>query len=152
MIDEENSNLGSTAAVVATVLGITYLGFVDVNLFGCEGCYAQTTHANEDIPQPYEMYVRANGRVFRTNTQMLIQSEELQRIIAMCPPGKIADRSGGLLGALIASRGEWELVRWDNAPANVRELFEHEQRNTGNPGWGDDGVADAAAFQARAAQ
>ncbi len=74
------------------------------------------------------MYVRADGRVFRTNTQMLVQSEQFARIICMSRPGVFVDRSGGLLGALIASGGEWDLVRWDNAPDNVRALMTRETR------------------------
>jgi len=123
LLDEDKSNLGSTAATVAMVIG-AYLGFPKIRLYGCESCYAETTHANEDIPQPNLMVVRANGETFRTNPQMLIQAEEMSSIFRMTTPGVYVNCSGGLLGALIASGGEWELVEWDNAPDNVRALMD----------------------------
>jgi hypothetical protein len=125
LADEDKSNLGSTAAVVAAVLGATRSSVT--RLYGCEGSYAETTHANENIPQRNLMVVRANGRDFATNPQMLIQSEELAALFRMCR-GAFEDYSGGLLGALIATGGGWDLVRWDNAPANVRDLLESEHR------------------------
>jgi hypothetical protein len=148
LADTEVSNRGWTAAVMGAVLAANPDS--EVRLYGCEGSYETTTHADEDIPQPNEMLVRANGRVFRTNPQMIMQSEEFALLFRICKPGTFVDCSGGLLGALIASGGEWELIEWANAPANVRALM--ERGNTGNPGWGDDGVADAAALQPRAAQ
>lgn len=143
LADKETSNLGSTAAVVAMVLGVTEAGD-EVRLFGCEGCYAETTHADEDIPQPHLLTVLVNGQVYRTNPQMLIQSEEIAWIMRLAKPGIFIDRSGGLLGALIASGGEWDLLSYRNAPPHIAALL-----NTGNPGWGDDGAAD---WQARAAE
>jgi hypothetical protein len=146
LVAPEAEEFGSTSATQAAFLGAV-LGY-EVRLFGCEGSYAQTTHVNEDVPQPNEMFIRADGRVFRTNTQMLVQSEQFARIICMTTRPLFVDRSGGLLAALIASGGEWDFERWDNAPEWVGAAIASE-RNTGNPGWGDDGAAD---WQARAAE
>lgn len=124
--DKEKSNLGSTSAVMAMVLGASADG--EVRLYGCEGSYGETTHADEDIDQPYLMTVRANGQVFRTNPQMLIQSEEIAWIMRIAKPGIFLDRSGGLLGALIASDGEWDLLSYRNAPPHIQSLLDSEHR------------------------
>lgn len=154
VVAPEHEEFGSTSATQAAFLGAA-LGY-EVRLFGCEGSYAETTHVNEDIPQPNEMWIRANGQVFRTNTQMLVQSEQFARIICMTTRPVLVDRSGGLLAALIATGGEWDFERWDNAPADVQAAIQAERAasrgNTGNPGWGDDGHADLTAFEARAAE
>lgn len=139
LVPAECEEYGSTAATQAAFLGAVFGR--EVRLYGCEGSYAETTHVNEDIPQPNEMFIRANGDVFRTNTQMLVQSEQLARVISMARPGCFIDLSGGLLSALIATGGEWDFERWDNAPADLQCAIQ-ASRNTGNPGWGDDGVAD----------
>lgn len=113
--------VGTTAAVIAAVLGATADGVVC--LYGCEGSYAETTHVNEDQPQQNLMIVRCNGRVFRTNPQMIIQTEEFCHIWRLCKSGTFLDCSGGFLEAALATGGEWELLRWDNAPRNVRDLM-----------------------------
>lgn len=129
--------IGYSAATIAAVLGARPDS--EVRLYGCEGSYAETTHADEDIPQPNLMTVRCNGEVFRTNPQMILQCEEFVRIVRLCTAVRYVNHSGGLLEAMLLTGGEWELLEWDNAPANVAMLM-----NTGNPGWGEDGAADAA--------
>lgn len=118
--------VGHSAAVIAAVLGAT--NDSETRLYGCEGSYGATTHADEDIPQANLMAVRCNGAVFRTNPQMIIQCEEFTRLFRLCRPGVFADRSGGLLGAMLATGGEWELLEWRNAPPNVRGLMERTLR------------------------
>lgn len=125
LISMDTCAYGWTAAAIAAVLGAT--ADSEVRLYGCEGSYENTTHANEDIPQHNLMIVRADGKVFRTNPQMIMQSEEFALLFRICKPGVFIDRSGGLLGALIASGGDWDLVEWDNAPDNVRALMTREQ-------------------------
>lgn len=125
LADDDQSNLGSTAAVVAMVIGAAFARYRQVRLFGCEGSYGDTTHANEDIPQPYLMAVRCNGEVFRTNPQMLIQCEEFCQVIRMVTkPDLFVDRSGGLLGAMLATGGEWDLLSYRNAPEHIRKMLE----------------------------
>jgi hypothetical protein len=141
LIAPEHEECGSTAALLAIAVGA--VPGCQIRLYGCEGSYEERTHADEDVPQPNEMFIRADGRVFRTNTQMLIQSQQLAELFRLAPD-VFVDRSGGLLGALIASGGDWDMLRWDNAPPEIAALL-----NTGNPGWGDDGAAD---WQARAAE
>lgn len=122
LISPEFEECGSTAAMLALAVGVTLEN--ETRIFGCEGSYAGTTHVDEDIPQPNEMFVRVNGEVFRTNTQMLIQSEQMAEILRSARPGLLVDRSGGLMSALVASGGEWDLVRWDNAPEGIRKMLE----------------------------
>lgn len=141
--------VGYSAASIAAVLGCH--PDTVVRLYGCEGSYEATTHANEDIPQKNEIWVRCNGEVFRTNSQMIIQCEEFVWLFHWCIPGLFENHSGGLLGAMLATGGEWDFERWDNAPSDIQAAIQRE-KNTGNPGWGDDGHADVEAFKARAAQ
>jgi hypothetical protein len=114
--------VGHSAATIATVLGSN--PGVETRLYGCEGSYEATTHADEDQPQLNLMIVRCNGETFRTNPQMIIQCEEFVHIIRLCTAGRFIDRSGGLLGAMLATGGEWDLLEWRNAPQNVRDLME----------------------------
>lgn len=125
LISMDTCAYGWTAAAIAAVLGAT--SDSEVRLYGCEGSYEQKTHADEDIPQANLMIVKANGRTLRTNPQMIMQSEEFALLFRICKPGTFIDRSGGLLGALVASGGEWELVEWKNAPDNVMALMTREQ-------------------------
>lgn len=124
--DHDTWAVGHSAAVIAAILGATAES--ETRLFGCEGSYAATTHVNEDIPQPNEMLVRCNGRAYRTNPQMIIQCEEFVRLFEMCRPGVFVDRSGGLLGAMLATKGDWDLLEWKNAPANVQRVLDYEMR------------------------
>lgn len=113
--------VGASAAVIATVLGSN--PGVETRFFGCEGSFGETTHVDENQAVNL-MVVRCNGAVFHTNPQMIIQCEELVRIVRLCTAGRFVNRSGGLLEAMLLTGGEWELLRWDNAPANVRALME----------------------------
>lgn len=133
LFDFERDGAGTTAVSMA-ILSALRGGHLKINLFGCEGSYAETTHVNEDIPQANLITLRCNGQVFRTNPQMIIQSNELAELVAGALD-YVTDRSGGLLAAMIASGRDWDLIRWDNAPANVRALLDAEH----------DGVADRAA-------
>lgn len=116
--------VGYSAAVTALVLGFN--PETSARLYGCEGSFGECTHADEAQPQPNLITVRCNGEQFQTNPQMIMQCEEFVRIRQLCKPGVtlFENRSGGLLDAMLATGGEWELLRWDNAPANVRELME----------------------------
>lgn len=102
-------------------------GWSEVSLYGCDGSYGDTTHADENQHQPNQMLVRCAGTLFRTNPQMILQSEALASI-GTAAPSFLRDCSGGLLGALIASGGDWELVEWDSAPDNVRALMNAGKR------------------------
>lgn len=118
----EQWGVGNSAATIAAVLGSN--PGVETRLYGSEGSFSWATHADENQPQANEMLVRCGGEIFRTNPQMVIQCEEFVHIIRLCTAGVFVNRSGGLLGAMLATGAEWELIEWRNAPANVRAMME----------------------------
>ena len=98
-IDLADYPCGPTTASTAPIVALKR-GHKQVSFFGCEGSFGATTHAYEDRDVPL-LEVSCNGQVFRTNPQMLMQAEYLAEQIRVAPHVLI-DRSGGLLGALVA--------------------------------------------------
>lgn len=116
---------GTTSAAMALCAGVL-AGYDEFRLWGCEGSYAEMTHADEDQHQKHLITLRCNGQVFRTNPQMVMQSEELAEVIRQ-HPGMVKDCSGGLLGAMVASCGEWELLSYRDPPPAVAEMLGRER-------------------------
>ncbi len=125
VIDVEQDGAGTTSAAMALCAGL-FAGYREFRLWGCEGSYAEMTHADRDEHQKHLIRLRCNGKEFRTNPQMVMQSEEIATLIR-ANPNEVKDCSGGLLGALVASGGEWELIDYRDPPANVREMLERER-------------------------
>lgn len=90
---------GPTTASTAPIIALRR-GHKMVSFFGCEGNFGATTHAyeNRDVKL---LEVVCNGKTFRTNPQMLQQSEYLAEQIRVAPH-VLVDRSGGLLSAFVA--------------------------------------------------
>lgn len=125
VIDVEQDGAGTTSAAMALCAGL-FAGYREFRLWGCEGSYAEMTHADRDEHQKHLIRLRCNGKEFRTNPQMVMQSEEIATLIR-ANPNEVKDCSGGLLGALVASGGEWELIDYRDPPPNVREMLERER-------------------------
>jgi hypothetical protein len=121
VFDAEENGAGTTSAGMAICAGLI-AGYTEFRLWGCEGSYAENTHADRDEPQTYGIRLRCNGQEFRTNPQMVMQSEEIADVIR-AHPGMVKDHSGGLLGAMVASGGEWELLEYNNAPENIAAML-----------------------------
>jgi hypothetical protein len=122
LFDSEENGAGTTSAGMALCAGLI-AGYTEFRLWGCDGSYAENTHADENQEQKHLIRLRCNGQEFRTNPQMVMQSEELADVIRE-HPGMVKDCSGGLLGAMVASGGEWELLDYRNPPDAVREMME----------------------------
>jgi hypothetical protein len=98
-IDLADYPCGPTTASSAPMIALKR-GHKQVSFFGCEGNFGATTHAYENREMPI-LEVVCNGQTFRTNPQMLQQSEYLAEQIRVAPQVLI-DRSGGLLSAVVA--------------------------------------------------
>jgi hypothetical protein len=122
LFDVQENGAGTTSAAMALCAGVI-AGYKEFRLWGCEGSYAEMTHADCDEPQKHEIRLRCDGREFRTNPQMVMQSEELAEVIRQ-NPDIVKDRSGGLLAAMVTSGGEWELLSYRNAPESIRQMLE----------------------------
>lgn len=90
---------GTTSATACPHLAIQ-LGYRHVTFFGCEGSFAGQTHTFKNIGGA-RLWIMANGREWETNPQMFMQCEVLAEIIRMAP-NVFCEKSGGLLGAMIA--------------------------------------------------
>jgi hypothetical protein len=121
LFDSEENGAGTTSAGMALCAGLI-AGYTEFRLWGCEGSYAEMTHADADQEQKHLIRLRCNGQVFRTNPQMVMQSEELADVIR-ANPEIVKDCSGGLLAAMVASGGEWELLSYRNAPDNIAAML-----------------------------
>lgn len=111
LIDPDNHAHGSTAATMTPDLGLV-TGHNEIRFFGCESSFADTTHAGpaEDVRHVVHLLrVECGGRLFLTNPQMLLQAREMWELFVLHPEIFI-DRSGGLLGAMIAAKGVHDVV------------------------------------------
>jgi len=71
-----------------------------MTFYGCAASYAGGSHVYKDI-RDGSIEVMAGGRSYLTNPAFLKQSEFLAELIREAP-GVFAERSGGLLAALVA--------------------------------------------------
>lgn len=132
---------GTTALSCVPELALT-AGYTELRFYGCDSSFGEMTHADSHYPTPHTIQVECGGEKFLTNPQMLLQAQEMWGCFAEHPKIFI-DKSGGLLGAMIRSRGEYEVTAATRAYRDTLTL-----PGGGNPGWGDDGVADAGAQRA----
>lgn len=110
-------HLGPSSATTSTLCGVER-GHKSITFYGCDSCYS--TAADAPNPSPIDckerIVVRVNGQEFLTNPGLIIQAEFLAEVIRTAPH-VFKERSGGLLGALVACP-EWEAV------AATRSLYE----------------------------
>lgn len=105
---------GGTTSATRTPMLALHLGYREISFFGCEGSYSDETHTFKDelAIRPGQIYVRAGGVDYRSDLPLLDQCESLSAYIAEYPQF-FKDRSGGLLGAMIAYPDTWEVVALD---------------------------------------
>lgn len=100
--------VGSTTTAGTMAAVALRLGYIDITWFGCEGSFTDQDHADCHVEYPEQLIIQAAGNDYRTCPGFLMQSEELANILNAFP--KIfAERSGGLLRALIADP-DWRVV------------------------------------------
>jgi hypothetical protein len=88
------------------------MGYREVTLYGCESSYQlnATTHAFQHEQRSDELLVVCDGKEYLTAPDYYLQATELYRYI-LDVPEFIKERSGGLLRAMIAAKGE-HFIRW----------------------------------------
>lgn len=92
---------GSSTATCCFHLGIE-LGYRDITFYGCEGSFGESSHAYRDEGRELLMWVECGGVEYKTSPDFYVQSGELSSIIKMAPKN-FKERSGGLLGAMVAN-------------------------------------------------
>lgn len=111
---------GPSTACRAPKLSIA-LGYRRVTFFGCEGSFADVSHAyrNENTLEnrPWQLIVKAGGKLYRSAPDYMFSSEYLARIIAEFPQ-HFEEECGGLLRAIILHPGTWEVVALSEAMKN----------------------------------
>jgi hypothetical protein len=100
---------GSAASAVPHVA--IRMGFREVTFFGCEGSYQpDRSHAYQNEAREQEMIIEVEGEDFLTAPDFYVYSLALAEYIREVPEF-IKEESGGLLRALIKSKGVHR-VRW----------------------------------------
>jgi hypothetical protein len=88
------------------------MGYREVTLYGCESSYQlnAATHAFQHEQRPDELLVVCDDKEYLTAPDYYMQAVELSRYIREVPEF-IKEHSGGLLRAMIATKGE-HAIRW----------------------------------------
>jgi hypothetical protein len=113
----------TTAGCMAMLAG--RMGYRSVTLFGCEGSFSDADHVDRHDGQTHQFIIRANGAEYRTTPDLLMQCDEISRLI-QAVPHFLSERSGGLLRAMI-SDPDWET-------AAVSGPLKHELETAGMTG------------------
>lgn len=111
------SDVGGTTSACRTQHLALRLGYRHVSYFGCEGSFdflTGITHTFKNEQPVEQLIVKAGDKLYRTNLQFYAQSENLAHLIRSFPK-LFFDRSGGLLGGMIAHPDTWEVVALSEA-------------------------------------
>lgn len=106
----------TTSAGCLAMLGFR-MGYREITLFGCEGSFVDTDHVDRDEQQPDQFIIRADGGDYRTTPDLLVQCDELSRLIRGFPD-HLKEQSGGLLRAMAADP-DWITVAVSEALADA---------------------------------
>lgn len=117
---------GCSAATRAPLLALS-MGYTDVSFFGCEGSFEGADHVDRDERPTRLFVIRAGGRDYMVEPQMLIQCQELTQLFNTFGQA-FKNRSHGLLEAMQAHTDTWEVV------AVSGELKEHLEAVNGHNG------------------
>lgn len=117
----ERANHGPTTVSAAPELSVS-MGYSHAVFYGCEGSNDGQTHAYKDVSDPYGMIVTANGQKFHTFPEWLAQCDVLATLIRLIPD-RLSERSGGLLGAMVAS-GDYDVTHVAQALHDILEFKE----------------------------
>ncbi len=99
---------GPTSAAGAAVLGIN-AGYREICFFGCEGSFADSSHAYASPAIADWLVVRVGGQDFRSKQEYIEQTLVLSEIVREFPH-VYSERSGGLLRAMIEHGTEYDIV------------------------------------------
>jgi len=89
---------GTTTASRAPCLALR-LGYPGVVFFGCESSFINADHVDRDDGSVNQLLIRANGKVWRTTPQLMLQAEVLSHLLREFPQAH-AQKCGGLLEAM----------------------------------------------------
>ena len=103
----------STATAVPHLSALS--GYKHVTFFGCDSSYTlDYTHGYMKEIREEEMIVRCNGEEFYTAPDFLMQATELMMLM-QAAPSVYHEESGGLLRAMVAAKGEYQIL-WVSYP------------------------------------
>lgn len=140
---------GSSSAPKAVHIALP-MGYESVTFFGIDCCFQfERSHVSVNHPQPQGLVCRCNGYDFLTNPQLYLQAQEIASLVVELPL-RVRSQSEGLADAMILCP-KHELTHSAPTINDTNDLIAPDvaplmtvTANTGNPGWGDDGAADAA--------
>ena len=109
--------VGTTTTAGCMAMVAARMGYRSVTLFGCEGSFVEDDHVDRHEAQPEQFIIRADGEDYRTTPDLLMQCDELSRLIRDVPQF-LKEQSGGLLRAMVADP-DWETVAASGAIAET---------------------------------
>lgn len=98
-IDLDGLAHGPSTSTSAPIIGLKR-GYTEYHFYGCEGSFAETTHAYGDFGLEMLLRVKCNDEEFLTTADMMVQVEYLGELMRQAPT-QLIDKSGGLLAAFI---------------------------------------------------
>jgi hypothetical protein len=106
------NELGPGSAASACIVGSRLCGYVEIVFFGCEGSFDMGggQYAYDQVNRNAErlLLVSCAGERFLTSQALLFTTRSIAWTVRQFP-GKVKERSGGLLGAMVKDF-EWRLV------------------------------------------
>jgi hypothetical protein len=115
-VPEIKCNLMGPSSVCRVFLPAAMQGYKDVTFFGCEGSIEEKTHAYRHEHRPRQMVIRAGDRDYITTPDFYITTLFLVNV--MREFGKLKERSGGLLRAMLEYPDTWEVVAFSEELRN----------------------------------
>lgn len=98
---------GCTTAARVPHLSVA-VGYSDVTFYGCEGSFEDQDHVNENVGDPEQIVIKADGELYRTRPEYLMQSENIAECMHAFPT-VFKEKCGGLLRAILHDP-KWEIV------------------------------------------
>jgi hypothetical protein len=100
LLDPTENKNGPTSATCVPHVALG-LGYKHVTFFGCESCYAESSHINRDETHQVDLLrVQCGPETYLTKPEFMIQAQILGLIIKTFPT-IYEDKSGGLLRAFM---------------------------------------------------
>ena len=104
MHEEPGGIWASCSTVLATFHLATLQGYRQTVFYGCEGSFAEQSHAymNDPDTKDYHFVVECGGKHYLTAPDLYMQTQQMAQFFRLAINDSFTERSGGLLRAMVA--------------------------------------------------